>query len=487
MVDDEIYDINKLDDDYIIEESNQNEFPNVDLRKEAGDDAFLKLLYCSKTGKAMKNPVITADGMWYERDFIENYLSTGNQNDPVTGKKFLNKILIDCPRLSELAYLYDIKHSVSEERMLCDYKDKLEQLSNEKLELEVKIKDMEEKTKKFFESAKLQFAKFKVKIINDLKIERLNVFQLEKLLADVLGKDNETEGNPDKKDNPENNLQEQIQLENWQRESEEKLNKKIEEIDKELLPVFDAEEDVKRLGKYDFKLYIESFGQDATVKDMKIIEEYNSFNNKHFVDDLGWNIFLRACRSGCSLDVIKYLVEIGVDYRKKDNIGRTALHLANWKNTKAVCEYLHCLGLKVSENDFQSYTPLHYACQYNNFEVVLYSFETFINTTKYDKSLLSKLVTKNGHNLLHCAACNNKIEVIEFILPKFDINSKDKSHNTPLHIACRWNGVEAIKFLVSKGSDTTCRNLKDRLTAYEFGLVKNLRPEVLEYLSKLCR
>ena len=341
---------------------------------------------------------------------------------------------------------------------------------------------MEDNLKKFFEKARQQFAKFKLQIINDLKIEKLNVFQLQMLLTDVLNKDLETEGNPD---NPEKTSHEKIQLENWQKQSEEKLNKKIEEIEGECLPIIDTEAKVKRLKKYDFKLYIETFAHDVTVDDLKIIDEFNSFSNKNYVDDYGWNAFLKACRSGCSLDVLKYLVEIGIDYRKKDNIGRTALHLANWKNTREVCEYLHLLGLRVSDMDDQLYTPLHYACQYNSLEVVKYSFETFIQITKYDKLFLSKLITKNGHNLLHCAACNC-IEVIDFICPKFEINSKDKLNNTPLHIACRWNTVDVIKFLASKGADTYCRNY-DRQTAYEYGLVKNLRAEVQEYLSKVCR
>ena len=115
MVEEEVVDINHIDESYEeLDHPITNNENDSSLRKEAGDNEFLKLLYCSKTAKAMINPVITADGMWYEREFIENYINTGNQNDPVTGIKFTTRNLIQCPRLTELANLYDKKHAVSD-------------------------------------------------------------------------------------------------------------------------------------------------------------------------------------------------------------------------------------------------------------------------------------------------------------------------------------------------------------------------------------
>lgn len=41
------------------------------------------------------------------------------------------------------------------------------------------------------------------------------------------------------------------------------------------------------------------------------------------------------------------------------------------------------------------------------------------------------------------------------------MDEKDNDQNTPLHIACRYNRVDVVRFLLDKGADVTARNTRN--------------------------
>lgn len=74
------------------------------------------------------------------------------------------------------------------------------------------------------------------------------------------------------------------------------------------------------------------------------------------------------------------------------------------------------------------------------------------------KSLVSYLeISKNA---LHRAIMTSNIKHLNLLLSckEIDVNSKDDNGDTPLHVAAQCKNDEAVKLLLSKNADMTCRN-----------------------------
>ena len=61
--------------------------------------------------------------------------------------------------------------------------------------------------------------------------------------------------------------------------------------------------------------------------------------------------------------------------------------------------------------------------------------------------------SQGGFTMLHHAAKENKVEIIEFLVSHgCDINPGDDDEQTPLHKAAIFGGVESIQLLLEKGA-----------------------------------
>ncbi len=69
--------------------------------------------------------------------------------------------------------------------------------------------------------------------------------------------------------------------------------------------------------------------------------------------------------------------------------------------------------------------------------------------------------TSLGENLLHCAAVNNQIEVIKYLIDerKIDVNALNDESESPLHYAAKYGHLDLAKLLLHKGCSLT---LKDK-------------------------
>ena len=98
---------------------------------------------------------------------------------------------------------------------------------------------------------------------------------------------------------------------------------------------------------------------------------------------------------------------------------------------------------QVSNDQFNGRTPLHYAAQFGQFEVVKYIIQ-FLNEKNPQDS--------NGHTPLHLAAGKGHLDIVKFIVSFVnDKNPKSGRYwdeRTPLHNAA-WNGhLDVVKYLV---------------------------------------
>ena len=116
----------------------------------------------------------------------------------------------------------------------------------------------------------------------------------------------------------------------------------------------------------------------------------------------------------------------------------------------------HLSDINVQDN--KQRTPLHYAVQYNNVDVV--------------KLLISKgadvrAVDKEKRTLLHYAARNTDVDVVKMIINTSgaDVKAVDKNKWTPLHIAAWHPNADVIRALVEGGA------LVDARADYDLSLI----------------
>ena len=73
--------------------------------------------------------------------------------------------------------------------------------------------------------------------------------------------------------------------------------------------------------------------------------------------------------------------------------------------------------------------------------------------------LLSKLVNRRGHTLLHVAAIGGKPNMIMTLLDlHMDINSRDKCENTPVLLAATSGHIEAVHVLLERRASYLGKN-----------------------------
>lgn len=213
------------------------------------------------------------------------------------------------------------------------------------------------------------------------------------------------------------------------------------------------------------------------------LKEYNLLQHKE-------NLFSWCCFSGNS-EMVKYLIGL-------DDVGKNDVNYTNENSLHHSCLYgnLDVVKLLVNSHLYpinqpskMNSTPLHFAASRGHFNVVEFLVkecknEVNINSvTKAWVTPLMEAVEKGfykivvllcncenidlnckdftGKTALHIAALNGHSQIVSFLidLPGIELNSIDKNGSTPLHLAVQSNKIQCIKILVEKKGVNI--NLKD--------------------------
>ena len=133
---------------------------------------------------------------------------------------------------------------------------------------------------------------------------------------------------------------------------------------------------------------------------------------------------IAACNNGHDKEeAVKVLLEAGADMMARDNVGRTCIHLAAFKNNINIIRLLVSKGMDVNiQTSISGHTPLHMVCM--------------------------------------VSPSNNKVETARVLLELgADINAQDGMGNTPLHQACRDRmNPGLIRFLIANGANVRALN-----------------------------
>jgi len=91
--------------------------------------------------------------------------------------------------------------------------------------------------------------------------------------------------------------------------------------------------------------------------------------------------------------------------------------------------------------------------------------------------------TKDGSTLLHMAASNNDIHMLDFVLgvkeSRVDIEAKDEDGWTAAGMAGCLNNFDSLNLLLENGASIETKNTKTNLSVYE-SIVQNDNADLLE-------
>ena len=154
------------------------------------------------------------------------------------------------------------------------------------------------------------------------------------------------------------------------------------------------------------------------IKDITSLEIFTKFINHQ--NHKGINILHLACYKG-NMNLIKFLLSNGINYKVKSNTG------------------LSCL---------------HFAAQTNKVTVIYYFIKKY-KINKYEED-------NNGNTFYHWACFCSSEKVIDFFLndKKFEINTKNNEGYLPLHFYLMANNSRSIKRLIYRGADVYMKNNK---------------------------
>ncbi|RCK64639.1 putative 26S proteasome regulatory subunit p28 [Candida viswanathii] len=176
-----------------------------------------------------------------------------------------------------------------------------------------------------------------------------------------------------------------------------------------------------------------------------------------------------AINAGNTLLAKKLIDENPNELYKKDNDGRTALHIACSLNNPDLVAYIISKtpkGLDIDEyTDDSGWTALHVTSAVGNAGI-------FNQLMHLDPLPDVNLATGTGTTCLHIAIGKNNYEIVKELAETYKANcrAKDKRGLTPLHRAAAIGSQPIVKLLVEKGKANINAKESDGLTPLDEAL-----------------
>ena len=144
-----------------------------------------------------------------------------------------------------------------------------------------------------------------------------------------------------------------------------------------------------------------------------------------------------------NFEIIKYIVDKGVDLESKLNNEWKPIHFACRYSNFEIIKYIIDKGVNLESKSNDGWKPIHFACRYSNFEIVKYIV---------DKGVDLESKSNDGLKPIHIACRCSNFEIIKYIVDKgVDLESKFDDGWKPIHIACKYSTPDVIKYLINKG------------------------------------
>ncbi|XP_060584216.1 LOW QUALITY PROTEIN: ankyrin repeat domain-containing protein 27-like [Ruditapes philippinarum] len=163
----------------------------------------------------------------------------------------------------------------------------------------------------------------------------------------------------------------------------------------------------------------------------------------------------------------------------RDDMGRTALHLAAFNGQGSLIDILCKHGCLTDATDYLGCTPLHLAAQkgHQNIILLLVHFGADISAVDNEGNTSLHLCAKNGHE-----DCVKAILFLDILKNKLNVNAQNDMGDTPLHMAARWGYDGIVNFLLESEADPRVRNRK-RQTPYNVAQNADIKKKLQAVLN----
>lgn len=170
-------------------------------------------------------------------------------------------------------------------------------------------------------------------------------------------------------------------------------------------------------------------------------------------DDEGNTPFLNAA-SRNELAMVELLAKDVKDFNTTNKEGKTSLTNAVENNKPEVVSFLLKKGADVTVKDAKGNTLAYYLAESYNARKAD-EFQTKLQLLQ-DKGVKFNTVQAEGNTLLHIAAKNNNLDLMQKLADfKIDVNAKNDEGLTALHLAAmKAENDKMLKYLISKGANT---------------------------------
>jgi ankyrin repeat protein len=229
--------------------------------------------------------------------------------------------------------------------------------------------------------------------------------------------------------------------------------------------------------------------------------------NINLTDNVGYNALHYVLRNSNSTEIVKLLIDRGIDVEGRDCDGRTPLHLCCREGHHDGLVILLEKGANINAKDSMNQTPLYEAILRHNYdcvkmildhgadinavnnsgETVLHAAVGAVEGSNYhciemllDHRADINAVNNSGKTVLHAAVGaidGTNYNCIKMLLDKgADINAVDNSGKTVLHAALEdpdyLPEVEVIQLLLGRGVDANKRD-KEQKTALDYAAIRH--------------
>jgi ankyrin len=155
-----------------------------------------------------------------------------------------------------------------------------------------------------------------------------------------------------------------------------------------------------------------------------------------------------ACDDNPNNDVVKYLLDKGVNTECPDENGRLPIHIASKRDKVDIVGWLVDKGVNMGCPDKDGFHPIHIACKYKSNNVVKYLVERGVN--------LESETNKKSKPIHIACRYNNLDAMITLIDKNVNLENQNIDGLKPIHFVCRYGNVDGLKLLIEKGIDLEC-------------------------------
>ena len=169
-------------------------------------------------------------------------------------------------------------------------------------------------------------------------------------------------------------------------------------------------------------------------------------------DNQGFTTLHCAAQSG-SYELVKFLIDRGVDIHHKTKAEENCLHVAATYGNVNLCKTLidkHNFNVDMADN--ARFTALHRSAQFGSYELVKF----FAN-----KGTDIHLKTKGGENCLHITATYGHLNLCKTLINKhnFNVDMADDGEWTALHFSTQNGSFELVNFFADKVIDIYAKTI----------------------------